>query len=76
MTKICRCCKRPLKSSQTRWQEARIQRGLCGNCGQEPLAPGSKRLGMKCLILKRERARAKIGAKRRNLNSKSYEGQD
>jgi hypothetical protein len=46
-------------------------RGLCPQCGKEPLAPGLSR-GLKCLVKNRERQRVMIGAVRRYGTTPSY----
>jgi hypothetical protein len=48
---------------QARYQARKIVQGLCSQCGQEPLAIGSIRMGEKCLLKYRLTYRAKRNCK-------------
>jgi hypothetical protein len=51
------------KSPQQRWQDEKKAQGLCILCGQEPIAPGSTRLGASCAAKERKRHRTRTGGK-------------
>lgn len=58
------------RARSIRYQQNRIENGLCANCGNEPLV--TSRLGAVCLVKQRERVRKTSGAKKRWKNSVSY----